>query len=504
MSGSCARRGHRRRAPRALPTHPAAGWLEPPGEPLGQAHPRLSRQEARDGLLGRPKFDADAAGLPEFERAIKLDDGVLGSWLSSTRARSPCRSPPARVTRRTTNEAAPEDLRHLRDRRAGRQRQGSAGPIAVLTGRGRSAEPGLGTCARHQRQPARPSSAPVSSRCCRISRASPAEPEAPAGLGERCWPWPATCSSLRRSSCSARSPGCCSSRARARCASGCGSSRGGAWSALWLQQVGGVGGPGHTCCGRCSSAGQFPRAHVVAAFERRGGRAVAATGNRRRGTRPLDVAARASGWSRLVVRGEPGTVDLRVRDARSVAEGRGHPGVDRPGGGDGALGISVLPRRCWRFAGIAGLRLAWSWYHRLAVHPLGSPPAPFRTFAFNDQWVWGWVAAIALVLVPVPEPFRLAGANLLLVLGVLYTTRGLAWSSPRQAEWRARRRGAGAHRGVPVAVRGDPAPHPKKAKEERKKQRQRRPEREHRQEERPRPGQPQARDPRERQQRRVN
>ena len=76
--------------------------------------------------------------------------------------------------------------------------------------------------------------------------------------------------------------------------------------------------------------------------------------------------------------------------------------------------------------GIAGHRLAWSWYHRLAVHPLGAPPAPFRTFAFSDQLVWGWVVALTLTLVPVPEVWRMAGANLLLVLVVLYAARGLA------------------------------------------------------------------------------
>jgi hypothetical protein len=77
-------------------------------------------------------------------------------------------------------------------------------------------------------------------------------------------------------------------------------------------------------------------------------------------------------------------------------------------------------------AGIAGLRLAWAWYHRLAARPLGSPPAPFRAFAFNDQLVWALVAALGLALVPVPEPWRLLGANLLLVLGTLYAVRGLA------------------------------------------------------------------------------
>jgi hypothetical protein len=77
-------------------------------------------------------------------------------------------------------------------------------------------------------------------------------------------------------------------------------------------------------------------------------------------------------------------------------------------------------------AAVAGLRLAWAWYHRLAARPLGSPPAPFLSFGFNDQLVWGWVAALTLALVPVPEPWRLLGANLLLVLGVLYAARGLA------------------------------------------------------------------------------
>ena len=88
--------------------------------------------------------------------------------------------------------------------------------------------------------------------------------------------------------------------------------------------------------------------------------------------------------------------------------------------------VSQLYPALLAIAGIAGLRLAWAWYHRLAVRPLGPPPAPFRSFVFNDQLVWGWVGAAALVLIPVPEPWRLLGANLLLVLGVLYAARGLA------------------------------------------------------------------------------
>ena len=61
------------------------------------------------------------------------------------------------------------------------------------------------------------------------------------------------------------------------------------------------------------------------------------------------------------------------------------------------------------------------------VHPLGAAAGPtFGAFTFSDQLVWGWVVAVGLALAPVPEPWRLAGANLLLVLGVLYAARGLA------------------------------------------------------------------------------
>jgi len=77
-------------------------------------------------------------------------------------------------------------------------------------------------------------------------------------------------------------------------------------------------------------------------------------------------------------------------------------------------------------AGIAGVRLAWTWYHRVAVRPLGKPPAPFRAFGFSDHLVWGWVVALGLALLPVPQPWSLLGANLLLVLGVLYAARGVA------------------------------------------------------------------------------
>ncbi len=77
-------------------------------------------------------------------------------------------------------------------------------------------------------------------------------------------------------------------------------------------------------------------------------------------------------------------------------------------------------------AAIGGVRLAWVWYHRIAEHPVGPAPGPFKTFAFSDQLVWGGVAGLALFLVAPSEAARVAGANLLLVLAVLYATRGLA------------------------------------------------------------------------------
>ncbi len=75
---------------------------------------------------------------------------------------------------------------------------------------------------------------------------------------------------------------------------------------------------------------------------------------------------------------------------------------------------------------IAGLRLAWVWYHRIAAHPVGPAPRPFRDFAFSDQLVWGGVIGLALCLLAPTESARLVGANLLLVLAALYATRGLA------------------------------------------------------------------------------
>ena len=77
-------------------------------------------------------------------------------------------------------------------------------------------------------------------------------------------------------------------------------------------------------------------------------------------------------------------------------------------------------------AALGGLRLAWSWCHRIARHPIGPAPAPFTAFQFNDQLVWGWVLGLALCLLPLPRTGAFIGGNLLMVWAVLYAARGLA------------------------------------------------------------------------------
>jgi hypothetical protein len=77
-------------------------------------------------------------------------------------------------------------------------------------------------------------------------------------------------------------------------------------------------------------------------------------------------------------------------------------------------------------AALAGLRLAWSWYHRIVARPIGPAPAPFAAFRFNDQLIWGWVAGLALCVLPLSPGWRALGGNLLLVWSALYAARGLA------------------------------------------------------------------------------
>ncbi len=197
---------------------------------------------------------------------------------------------------------------------------------------------------------------------------------------------------------------------------------GGLWSALWLQQVGGLGGQ----VARAAAVLLCGSFLVLTLWQPSGGigRTLAATAAAgvvlALWMWRLDIS-----WAQLLagVNQELAFYESTVRQQWRTA-GAPQDLVDQ---------ASAMVRSVSQFfpgllalAGIAGLRLAWSWYHRLAVHPLGAPAAPFRRFGFSDQLVWGWVVALALAVLPVPEPWRLAGANLLLVLGVLYAVRGLA------------------------------------------------------------------------------
>jgi uncharacterized protein YybS (DUF2232 family) len=194
------------------------------------------------------------------------------------------------------------------------------------------------------------------------------------------------------------------------------------WSALWLQQVGGLGAQVTRALGVLLS-GTF-LALTLWRPSNRTGRALTAT-----------VAAGAAlllwmrqlgiGWSELVagVDHDLGAYQTALGDQWRSA-GASPELIQQAT--DAMHSAAQLFPGLLAIAAIAGLRLAWAWYHRLAARPLGSPPAPFRAFAFNDQLVWALVAALGLTLVPVPEPWRLLGANLLLVLGTLYAARGLA------------------------------------------------------------------------------
>jgi hypothetical protein len=192
------------------------------------------------------------------------------------------------------------------------------------------------------------------------------------------------------------------------------------WSALWLEQAGGLG-------------GQLVRAAAVlvsGAFvaltlwrpSNRVGQALAATA--------LAAAALAAWMSRLGI--SPATVRRAIESdlgayARllqtEMADAASRELIQelaRAGGTVAQLYPGLLA-----LGAVGGLRLAWAWYHRIAARPLGSAPLPFVAFAFSDQMVWGWVIGLGLYLFG-PDGWHAAGANLLLVWAVLYAVRGLA------------------------------------------------------------------------------
>ncbi len=194
------------------------------------------------------------------------------------------------------------------------------------------------------------------------------------------------------------------------------------WSALWLQQAGGLG-------------AQFARAAAVLVSgcflaltlwrpSNRMCRALTATGGA-----ALALAVWMVGlgvrWATLqsAVEEEMEVFQTAMRRALSGTDGWTEMSRQVSLMADT---VSLLYPGLLALAAIAGLRLAWAWYHRIADRPVGAPPLPFPAFGFNDQLIWGWVMGFALALVPQPAWAPLAGANILLVWGALYATRGLA------------------------------------------------------------------------------
>ena len=115
-------------------------------------------------------------------------------------------------------------------------------------------------------------------------------------------------------------------------------------------------------------------------------------------------------------------IDRLARAQWSGMSGAGEALADLAGMADT---LATLYPGLLALAAIAGLRLAWSWYHRIAERPIGPAPAPFTAFSFNDQMVWGLVIGIALLLLPLPV-LRGVGDNLVLVWAALYAVRGMA------------------------------------------------------------------------------
>jgi Predicted membrane protein (DUF2232) len=194
------------------------------------------------------------------------------------------------------------------------------------------------------------------------------------------------------------------------------------WSGLWLHQAGGLG-------------AQFARAAAVLVSgsflaltlwqpSNRMSRALAATGGAALG---LAVWMYGLGlkWAQLRSAVE---AELEAFQRAMRASWTGMAASSEMSAQMSAMAdtVSFLYPALLAISAIAGLRLAWAWYHRIAGQPVGAPPAPFSAFSFSDQLVWGWVIGLAMALAPEPASIRLIGANVLLVWSALYATRGMA------------------------------------------------------------------------------
>jgi len=75
---------------------------------------------------------------------------------------------------------------------------------------------------------------------------------------------------------------------------------------------------------------------------------------------------------------------------------------------------------------MAGLALATTIYHRVAVKPYGPGLAGFRSFRFAEHLGWAAIVPLLVLLIPQLAAVKLGAINLLLVLGALYALRGVA------------------------------------------------------------------------------
>jgi hypothetical protein len=193
------------------------------------------------------------------------------------------------------------------------------------------------------------------------------------------------------------------------------------WSLLWLSEAGGL-------------SGQFVRAAAVLVSgsylaltvwrpSNQLSRCLAATGGAgiALGGWMIGLGVR---WTELrqSIQLDLAEIDRLARAQWSGMSGATEALADLAGMADT---LSLLYPGLLALAAIAGLRLAWSWYHRIAERPIGPAPAPFAAFSFNDQMVWGLVIGVALLLLPLPG-VRVIGDNLVLVWAALYAVRGMA------------------------------------------------------------------------------
>jgi hypothetical protein len=108
------------------------------------------------------------------------------------------------------------------------------------------------------------------------------------------------------------------------------------------------------------------------------------------------------------------------------------------GASDSAASAAIIFPGAVMLAGIAGLTLAWRWYHRLADAPVGAPPGRFLDFRFSDHFIWLLVAGMAGTFAQLSGTM-LGGAswpaNLLVVFITLYAARGLAVTLWATTSW---------------------------------------------------------------------